>query len=56
MFGVLISIIKILLGLGLAGIFIVIGIIAAVSWLIRQIIVNVYYAIHTHKKKGGDEE
>jgi len=53
----LFAIIKILLGAGLAGILMIIGIIAAITWLIKRIIVEIYYAIHHSKqRKGGDSE
>ena len=52
----LFAIIKILLGAGLAGILMIIGIIAAITWLIKRIIVEIYYVIHHSKRKGGDEK
>lgn len=56
MFTILFTIIKILLGMGLAGILIIIGLLAVATWLIKAIIVRVYYAIHHHKPKGGDDK
>lgn len=54
MFTVLFAIIKVLFGMGLAGILIVIGMVAVVTWLIKSIIVRIYWAIHHPKLKGGD--
>lgn len=56
MFTILFAIIKILLGMGLAGILIIIGLLAMATWLIKAIIVRVYYAIHHAKLKGGDNQ
>lgn len=55
MFTIMFMILKILLGMGLAGILIIIGLIAIAIWLVKRIIVELYYAIHHSKKnKGGD--
>ena len=53
MFTTLWQIIGTLLGLGLAGILIIIGLIALVKGIFKSIIVHLYYAIH-HDKRGRD--
>ena len=50
----LFTIIEILLAMGLAGILIIIGALAVIFWLIKRIIVEIYYAVHHSKRKGGD--
>ena len=54
MISTLFAIIKILLAMGLAGILIIIGALSVIFWLIKRIIVEIYYAIHHSKRKGGD--
>ena len=54
MFTALFTIIKVLLGLGLAGMLIIIGLFACLTHVIKIIIVHIYYAVH-HHRKGGDK-
>lgn len=55
MISALLGIMNFLLACGLAGILIAIGAIALLGFLLKQIVVNIYYTIHTRKKsKGGD--
>lgn len=51
----LLSILKILLGAGLAGILLIIGALAVLVWLIKLIISTVSEAWHKGAKKGGDK-
>lgn len=53
MIGVLLLIIKVLLGMGLAGILIIIGIIATVTWAIKGLVSRIYYKLHTRRKRGA---
>lgn len=59
MFAALLLILKTFLGFGLAGILIIIGMIALVTWVVKTIIARIYYATRNLKKKdkkGGDNK
>lgn len=55
MFITLFSIIKVLLGAGLAGILMIIGMVFLVLWIIKAIVTGISEAWYKGKKKGGDE-
>lgn len=55
MITVLLEIVKMFLGFGVAGILIIIGLIAVVTWLIKNIISGISESWYRGKRKGGDE-
>ena len=55
MLSALLGIMNFLLACGLAGILIAIGAIALLGFLLKQIVINIYYTIHTRKKSNGGD-
>ena len=54
MISALLSIIQVFLACGLAGVLIIIGVVALLCFILKQVMVNIYYARHHKKNKGGD--